>query len=90
MSPRRWDFVSDNRADFGVKRICQVLGVSRCGYYRHQATTQARAARQAEQAAAVAEIREIQPNITAPTAPRASMPNSARGVGRSIASVSRA
>lgn len=59
MSPRRWDFISDNRADFGVKRICQVLGVSRSGYYRHQTTTQARAARQAEQAAAVAEIREI-------------------------------
>ncbi|MFJ5532664.1 IS3 family transposase [Streptomyces sp. NPDC093261] len=59
VSPRRWDFVSDNRADFGVKRICQVLGVSRSGYYRHQATTQTRAARQAEQAAAVAEIREI-------------------------------
>ncbi|UXY32898.1 IS3 family transposase [Streptomyces sp. HUAS TT20] len=59
VSPRRWDFISDHRAGFGVKRICQVLGVSRSGYYRHQATTQARAARQAEQAAAVAEIREV-------------------------------
>ncbi|KOV25452.1 transposase, partial [Streptomyces sp. XY152] len=26
MSPRRWVFISDNRADFGVKRICRVLG----------------------------------------------------------------
>ncbi|MGW5248818.1 hypothetical protein ACWEQN_34260 [Streptomyces sp. NPDC004129] len=59
MSLRRWDFISDNCADFGVKRIYQVPGVSRSGYYRHQATTQARAARQAEQAAAVAEIREM-------------------------------
>jgi hypothetical protein len=22
VSPRRWDFISDNRADFGVQRIC--------------------------------------------------------------------
>lgn len=42
MSPRRWDFISDNRADFGVKRICRVLGVSRAGFYRHLATGQAR------------------------------------------------
>ncbi|GAA3840683.1 hypothetical protein GCM10022206_93810 [Streptomyces chiangmaiensis] len=59
MRPHRWDFISANRAAFGVKRICRVLGVSRSGYYRHQATAQARAARQAEQAAAVAEIRAI-------------------------------
>ncbi|MFD9969925.1 hypothetical protein ACFWYA_17410 [Streptomyces sp. NPDC059011] len=31
MSPRRWDFISSNRADFGVKRICRVLGVSGSG-----------------------------------------------------------
>lgn len=59
MSPHRWDFISENRAAFGVKRICRVLGVSRSGCYRHQATASARAARQAEQAAAVAEIRQI-------------------------------
>ncbi|MFE0274018.1 hypothetical protein ACFWZY_18175 [Streptomyces sp. NPDC058992] len=31
MSPRRWDFISSNRADFGVKRICRALGVSGSG-----------------------------------------------------------
>ncbi|MEU4173447.1 hypothetical protein AB0F46_42495 [Streptomyces sp. NPDC026665] len=28
----RWDFISTHRADFGVQRICRVLGVSRSGY----------------------------------------------------------
>lgn len=59
MKTRRWDFISDHRADFGVKRLCRVLGVSRSGYYRHQATEEARAGRQAREAAAVAEIRAI-------------------------------
>jgi hypothetical protein len=76
VSLRRWDFISDHRADFGVKRICRVLGVSRAGYYRHLATAQARAERQAEVKRTVAEIRAIHGNTTAPTAPRASMPNS--------------
>ncbi len=59
MNPRRWDFISDNRADFGVKRICRVLGVSRAGSYRHLATGQSRAERQAEEKRTVAEIRAI-------------------------------
>ncbi|MFF5160700.1 IS3 family transposase [Streptomyces sp. NPDC000348] len=59
VSPRRWDFISDNRAEFGVKRICRVLGVSRAGYYRHLATEQARAGRQTEEKRTVAEIRAI-------------------------------
>ncbi|MFI2741088.1 IS3 family transposase, partial [Streptomyces sp. NPDC018711] len=50
VSPRRWDFISDHRADFGVKRICRVLGASRAGYYRHLATEEKRT---------VAEIRGI-------------------------------
>ncbi|UJB40194.1 hypothetical protein [Streptomyces sp. A1-5] len=49
MSPHCWDFISDNRADFGVKRISRVLGVSRAGSYRHLATAQARAERRAEE-----------------------------------------
>ena len=59
MSPRRWDFISENRADFGVKRICRVLRASRAGYYRHLATEQARAERQAEEKQTVSEIRAI-------------------------------
>jgi hypothetical protein len=37
VTPCRWDFISDNRADFGVQRICRVLGASRAGYYRRKA-----------------------------------------------------
>jgi hypothetical protein len=42
---RRWDFISDNRSDFGVQRLCRVLGVSRSRFYRHEATALARAER---------------------------------------------
>ncbi|PWI09772.1 IS3 family transposase [Streptomyces sp. NWU339] len=59
VSPHRWDFISDNHADFGVKRVCRVLGVSRSGHSRHLATAQARAERQAEERRTTAEIREI-------------------------------
>ncbi|GAB1331881.1 hypothetical protein ACE1SV_62200 [Streptomyces sennicomposti] len=59
MKTPRWDFISDHRADFGVQRLCRVLGVSRAGYYRHQATEEARVGRRAHEAAAVAEIRAI-------------------------------
>ncbi|TQC43211.1 IS3 family transposase [Rhodococcus opacus] len=56
---RRWDFISDHRAEFGVQRLCRVLGTSRSGYYRHLATEDARAEHAAEEAATVAEIRAI-------------------------------
>ncbi|MCX4633034.1 IS3 family transposase [Streptomyces sp. NBC_01443] len=59
VSPCRWAFISDHRADFGVKRICRVLGASRAGYYRHLATEQDRAERRAEEARTVSEIRAI-------------------------------
>ncbi|WP_331753764.1 IS3 family transposase [Streptomyces sp. NBC_01005] len=59
VSPRRWDFISENCADFGVQRICRVLEVSRAGYYRHLATEQARAERRAEEKQTVSEIRAI-------------------------------
>ena len=38
MKTRRWDFISDHRAEFGVQRLCRVLGTSRSGYYRRLAT----------------------------------------------------
>jgi transposase InsO family protein len=59
VSPRRWDFISENRATFGVKRICRVLGVSRSGYYQHRATADARAERAVEEGRTVSEIRQI-------------------------------
>ncbi|MHC3475007.1 hypothetical protein ACYF6T_40900 [Streptomyces sp. 7R007] len=59
MSPCRWDFVSQNRGDFGVQRICWVLGVSRGGYYRHLAKGQAHAERRAEEKGTMSEIRAI-------------------------------
>jgi transposase InsO family protein len=59
VSPRRWDFISENRAAFGVKRICRVLGVSRSGYYQHRASADARAERAVEEERTVSEIRQI-------------------------------
>ncbi len=55
----RWDFISAHRADFGVQRICRVLGVSRSGCYRWPAGAEARQARRAADDALAAEIREI-------------------------------
>jgi len=59
VSPHRWDFISENPADFGVQRICRVLGASRARYCRHLATEQARAERRAEEKRTVSEIRAI-------------------------------
>ncbi|MFH9298949.1 IS3 family transposase [Streptomyces sp. NPDC017520] len=59
MRSRRWGFISENRADFGVQRICRVLGASRAAYYRHLATAPARAERQAKEKRTVSEIRAI-------------------------------
>jgi hypothetical protein len=43
----RRGFISDNRADFGVQRICQVLQFSRSGFYWWIAGAKAREMRQA-------------------------------------------
>ncbi|AWZ09946.1 MULTISPECIES: IS3 family transposase [unclassified Streptomyces] len=55
----RWDFISAYRAEFGVQRICRVLGMSRSGYYQWLAGAGARDARRADDDALVGEIREI-------------------------------
>ncbi|UXY33146.1 IS3 family transposase [Streptomyces sp. HUAS TT20] len=55
----RWDFISAHRADFGVKRLCRVLKVSRSGFYWHLASAGTRAARQQSEEELVSEIREI-------------------------------
>ncbi|GAA2971841.1 hypothetical protein GCM10010446_65620 [Streptomyces enissocaesilis] len=59
MKTTAWDFISAHAETFGIKRICQVLEVSRSGYYRWIADAKARATRQAEEEALVDEIREI-------------------------------
>jgi putative transposase len=55
---RRWDFISDHRADFGVKRLCQVLGAP-APATAGTGPEEARVECQALEAAAVAEIRAI-------------------------------
>jgi len=55
----RWDFISTHRDEFGVQRLCRVLGTSRSGYYRHLATAEARTERVAEEAVTVSQIRRI-------------------------------
>lgn len=59
MKTCRWDFISTHRDEFGVQRLCRVLGTSRSGYYRHLATADARTERAAEEAATVSQIRRI-------------------------------
>lgn len=59
MNSRRWDFISDHRALWGVKRLCLVLNVSRSGYYRHLAGAAARAERETADRAMVEQIRAI-------------------------------
>ena len=59
MKTCRWDFISENRAGFGVQRICRVLQVSRSGYYQWLAGAKARTVRQAAEDELVAEIREV-------------------------------
>lgn len=53
----RFRFVSDHRQDYGVKRLCTVLGVSRSGYYAWQGRgPSAHARRGAELTAVVTEV----------------------------------
>ncbi|MFI6449904.1 IS3 family transposase [Kitasatospora sp. NPDC050543] len=56
---RRWDFISTHAAEFGVQRLCEVLGVARSGYYAWQAGARARADRAAAETALVREIRSV-------------------------------
>jgi len=55
----RFQFVADQQNAFGAKRLCQVLGLSRSGFYRWSGDAEARAARAAADAALAERIRAI-------------------------------
>lgn len=55
----RFEFVADHADAYGVKRLCQVLAISRSGFYRWLKAAPARAARAAADAALAEEIRQI-------------------------------
>jgi transposase InsO family protein len=55
----RFQFVEDHRRAFGVKRLCQVLGLCRSAFYRWRAGAPARAARQRADQELLQKIRTI-------------------------------
>jgi len=55
----RWRFISEHRAEFGVKRLCRVLQVRRQGFYEWLAGEPARAQRAADENSLAEEISEI-------------------------------
>ncbi|MGW6262432.1 IS3 family transposase [Streptomyces sp. NPDC055085] len=59
MKTAAWDFVCAHAENFGIKRICRVLEVSRSGYYLWIAGAEAWAGRQAAEDVLVEEICEI-------------------------------
>jgi transposase InsO family protein len=55
----RFQFVADHHERHGVKRLCQIIGVARSGYYHWVASAPARAARAAADAALADRIRVV-------------------------------
>ena len=55
----RFRFISEQRADFGVKRLCRVLGVHRSGFYAWLAQADRRATRSVQDDRLVDQIRQI-------------------------------
>jgi transposase InsO family protein len=55
----RFQFVADHQARYGVKRLCQAIGVARSSFYCWTATTADRATRHAADVALAVTIRRI-------------------------------
>jgi transposase InsO family protein len=55
----RFQFVADHQQRYGVKRLCQILGVARSSYYYWTSTAEDRAARQAADTVLAGQIRKI-------------------------------
>jgi transposase InsO family protein len=55
----RFQFVADHRTRYGVKRLCQIVGVARSSFYHWQSSAPARAARAADDAALAERIRRV-------------------------------
>jgi transposase InsO family protein len=66
----RFQFVADHQLRYGVKRLCQILGVARSSYYYWTSTAPARAARQATDAVLARQIRAIHTADTTYGVPR--------------------
>jgi transposase InsO family protein len=60
----RFRFISEQRATFGVKRLCRVLGVHRSGFYAWLARVDQRADRSVQDARLVQQIRQIHTDTT--------------------------
>lgn len=60
----RFRFISEQRATFGVKRLCRVLNVHRSGFYAWLARADRRAARTGQDARLVEQIRQIHSDTT--------------------------
>ena len=56
----RFQFVADHQQRYGVKRLCQLVGVARSSFYYWRATAPDRAAREAADAALAVRIRAVQ------------------------------
>jgi transposase InsO family protein len=55
----RFQFVADHEQRYGVKRLCQMVGVARSSFYYWRSTAPARAARDAADTALVGKIRAV-------------------------------